>query len=90
MCIKKSEIIRPHSNTYLKALSGAILDTSPAVRKSYAVSVGYVAHLASDNTLIKFIEHLKKVYCENSGIYKYSLLKNELFVENIFNIIFNL
>ncbi|CAG8534937.1 9628_t:CDS:10 [Funneliformis mosseae] len=66
MCLKKAEIVRPHANTYLKALSGAILDVSPAVRKSYAVSVGYVAHLASDNTLIKFIGHLKKIYCENS------------------------
>ncbi|CAI2172736.1 418_t:CDS:10 [Funneliformis geosporum] len=66
MCLKKAEIVKPHANTYLKALSGAILDVSPAVRKSYAVAVGYVAHLASDNTLIKFIGHLKKVYCENS------------------------
>lgn len=72
MCIKKAEIIRPHANTYLKVLSGSILDTSPAVRKSYAVAAGYVAHLTSDNTLAKFIEHLKKIYCENSGIYKYS------------------
>ncbi|GBC07937.1 hypothetical protein RclHR1_00780017 [Rhizophagus clarus] len=66
MCIKKAEIIRPHANTYLKVLSGSILDTSPAVRKSYAVAVGYVARLTSDNTLAKFIEHLKKIYCENS------------------------
>ncbi|CAB4480178.1 ARM repeat-containing protein [Rhizophagus irregularis] len=66
MCIKKAEIIRLHANTYLKVLSGSILDTSPAVRKSYAVAVGYVAHLTSDNTLAKFIEHLKKIYCENS------------------------
>ena len=67
MCIKKSEIIRPRANTYLKVLSGAILDVSPAVRKSYAVAVGYIAHLTTDSALTKFIEHLKKIYCENSG-----------------------
>jgi proteasome component ECM29 len=67
MCTKKAEILRPRANTYLKALSGAILDGSPAVRKSYAVSVGYLAHLTTDNALTKFIEHLKKIYCENSG-----------------------
>ncbi|CAG8483679.1 8071_t:CDS:10 [Racocetra fulgida] len=66
LCFKKASILKPHADTIMKALSGAILDTSPAVRKSYAVAVGYVAHLSSDNTLIRLIGHLKKVYCENN------------------------
>ncbi|CAG8524233.1 10813_t:CDS:10, partial [Cetraspora pellucida] len=66
LCLKKASILKPHADTVMKALSGAILDTSPAVRKSYAVAVGYVAHLSSDNTLIRLIGHLKKVYCENN------------------------
>ncbi|CAG8663072.1 17683_t:CDS:10, partial [Racocetra persica] len=66
LCLKKASILKPHADTIMKALSGAILDTSPAVRKSYAIAVGYIAHLSSNNTLIRLIEHLKKVYCENN------------------------
>ncbi|RIB22041.1 proteasome stabiliser-domain-containing protein [Gigaspora rosea] len=66
MCLKKASIVKTHGDSIMKALSGAILDVSPAVRKSYAVAVGYVAHLSPDNTLIRFIGHLKKIYCENS------------------------
>jgi proteasome component ECM29 len=51
----------------MKVVSGAIGDKSPAVRKSYAVAAGYVAHLCTDNTLIKFINHLKKLYCESDS-----------------------
>ncbi|CAG8680578.1 13176_t:CDS:10, partial [Dentiscutata heterogama] len=56
MCLKKASIVKPHADAIMKALSGAITDVSPAVRKSYAVAVGYVAHLSPDNTLIRFIE----------------------------------
>ncbi|CAG8551849.1 6467_t:CDS:10 [Diversispora eburnea] len=63
---RKAPILRPFADNIMKALSGALLDPSPAIRKSYAVAIGYVAHLSTDNTLIKFMSHLKKVYCDNS------------------------
>ncbi|CAJ0835750.1 10586_t:CDS:10 [Entrophospora sp. SA101] len=66
MCLKQAQILRQHADAIMRALSGAILDPSSTVRKSYAVAVGYLAHLTTDSTLIKYIEHVKKFYIENS------------------------
>lgn len=68
MCLKQAQILRQHADAIMRSLSGAILDPSATVRKSYAVAVGYLAHLTTDNTLIKYIEHVKKFYIENSGM----------------------
>ncbi|TPX38193.1 hypothetical protein SmJEL517_g00223 [Synchytrium microbalum] len=56
--------LKPHADSLLKALSGAIFDKSPAVSKSYAVATGHVIKLVSEGSLVKFIQHLKKQYLE--------------------------
>ncbi|KAF9363389.1 hypothetical protein BGX34_004264 [Mortierella sp. NVP85] len=64
LCIKKPAIVREYSDTLLKALGSAIKDKSPAVRKSYAVAVGYLARVTTDGALVKFIERLDSFYLD--------------------------
>ncbi|KAL1918775.1 uncharacterized protein VTP21DRAFT_2797 [Calcarisporiella thermophila] len=65
VCIRRPEAVRSSADMLLKAISGAILDTSPAVRKSYATAAGYVAHLCGDRSIERFIAHLKGIYIGN-------------------------
>ncbi|KAI7869867.1 proteasome stabiliser-domain-containing protein [Spinellus fusiger] len=62
LCMNRSTIFQPYADTFLKALSGAIRAKNPAVRKSFATATGYVARLASFDTTVSFINHLKKLY----------------------------
>ncbi|KAF8941099.1 hypothetical protein BGZ58_002205 [Dissophora ornata] len=64
ICIKKPAVVRPSSETILKVLGSAIKDKSPAVRKSYAVAVGYLSRLVTDAALVKFIERLDGYYLD--------------------------
>lgn len=62
ICIKKPAVMRPYSDGILKILGSAIKDKSPAVRKSYAVAVGYLCRLTTDAELVKFIGRLDGYY----------------------------
>ncbi|KAG0347308.1 hypothetical protein BG005_000251 [Podila minutissima] len=62
ICIKKPAVMRPYSDGILKIMGSAIKDKSPAVRKSYAVAVGYLCRLTTDAGLVKFIERLDGYY----------------------------
>ncbi|KAG0238428.1 hypothetical protein BGX31_003302 [Mortierella sp. GBA43] len=64
ICIKKPVIVREYSDTFLKVLGSAIKDKSPAVRKSYAVAVGYLSRVATDDALVKFIGRLDGYYLD--------------------------
>jgi proteasome component ECM29 len=56
--------LKPHADSLLRALSGAVADRSPAVRKSFATAIGYVTRLCSDTALSKLIQHFKTQYVE--------------------------
>ncbi|GJJ74422.1 proteasome component ECM29 [Entomortierella parvispora] len=62
ICIKKPAVMRPYSDAILKTLGAALKDKSPAVRKSYAVAVGYLARLTTDAALVKFVERQGENY----------------------------
>ncbi|KAG0093814.1 hypothetical protein BGZ92_001559 [Podila epicladia] len=62
ICIKKPAVMRPYSDGILRIMGSAIKDKSPAVRKSYAVAVGYLCRLTTDDGLVKFIERLDGYY----------------------------
>ncbi|KAG0080886.1 hypothetical protein BGZ90_010926 [Linnemannia elongata] len=64
LCIKKPAVVRPFADTILKTLGSAIKDKSPAVRKSYAVAVGYLSRLVTDAALVKFVERLGGYYLD--------------------------
>ncbi|KAF9344905.1 hypothetical protein BGX26_003767 [Mortierella sp. AD094] len=59
---KKPAVVRPYSDTLLRTLGASLKDKSPAVRKSYAVAVGYLSRLVTDAALVKFIERLDGYY----------------------------
>lgn len=59
--------MREYGDPLLKALGSAIKDKSPAVRKSYAVAVGYLARVTTDGALVKFIERLDSFYLDTEG-----------------------
>ncbi|KAG0376841.1 hypothetical protein BGX24_007138 [Mortierella sp. AD032] len=61
---KKPAVMRPFADTILKTLGSAIKDKSPAVRKSYAVAVGYISRLVTDAALVKFVERLGGYYLD--------------------------
>ncbi|KAJ3286443.1 hypothetical protein HDU79_006472 [Rhizoclosmatium sp. JEL0117] len=56
--------LRPHADSTLKALSGAISDRSPAVRKSFATAIGHIAKLCTVPALQRLIAHLRTMYTE--------------------------
>ncbi|KAF9918544.1 hypothetical protein BX616_007987 [Lobosporangium transversale] len=64
ICIKKPSLVAPYSDAILKILGSAIKDKSPAVRKSYAVAVGYLSRLTTDSQLVRFIERLIGYYLD--------------------------
>ncbi|KAH9265590.1 hypothetical protein BASA84_001594 [Batrachochytrium salamandrivorans] len=56
---------KPHADLVLKALSGAIRDRSPVVRKTFAVAIGHTCKLASDAAVLNLIVYMKKGYLES-------------------------
>ncbi|KAJ3409587.1 hypothetical protein HDV05_004331 [Chytridiales sp. JEL 0842] len=58
------EDLKPFADSILKALSGAVSDRSPAVRKSFATSIGYIIKLCSDAAIQKLIQYLKTMYVD--------------------------
>jgi len=60
--------MRPYSDAILRTLGAALKDKSPAVRKSYAVAVGYLARLTTDPALVKFVERQGENYLSTEGI----------------------
>ncbi|KAG0252530.1 hypothetical protein DFQ27_008011 [Actinomortierella ambigua] len=65
LCIKKPAIMRPHADSLLKLLGALVKDKSPAVRKSYSVSAGYMARLVSDEALVRFLSLMSTRYVES-------------------------
>ena len=48
----------------LRAMSGAILDKSPALRVAFASAVGYIIKYCTSETQRKFFAHLRAIYIE--------------------------
>ncbi|KAI8851221.1 armadillo-type protein [Chytridium lagenaria] len=61
---KVPQDLKPHADTLLKALSGAISDRSAAIRKSYATAIGYLFKLCSQGSATKLIAHLRAMYTD--------------------------
>jgi proteasome component ECM29 len=53
-----------HADSILKALSGAIFDRTPAVRKSFSAAAGFVCKIASIPAVEKFASYLKDKYLD--------------------------
>jgi proteasome component ECM29 len=55
-------VFRPHADAFLKIVEKAVLDRNNAVSAAYARSAGYVARLASDDSLLRLASYSKNLY----------------------------
>ena len=62
LATRHSFIFRPHADTFLKILEKAVLDRNNAVSAAYARSAGYIARLASDDSLLRLAKYSKNLY----------------------------
>ncbi|KAJ3341578.1 hypothetical protein HDU91_000683 [Kappamyces sp. JEL0680] len=56
--------LKEHADAILKALSGAVFDRSPAVRKSFSTAAGHICKLASPGAVEKLALFLKEKYLD--------------------------
>ncbi|KAJ3299319.1 hypothetical protein HK104_009344 [Borealophlyctis nickersoniae] len=56
--------LRPHADSILKALSGAVYDRSPVVRKANATAIGHICRIASEGAMSRLLNHLQSSYLE--------------------------
>ncbi|KAI9197483.1 proteasome stabiliser-domain-containing protein [Polychytrium aggregatum] len=73
LTMKHSRELQPHADALLKALSGAILDRSAALRKAYAVALGYTCRICTQPALSRLLDHLRKIYLEDDDEEKRSV-----------------
>ncbi|KAL8848795.1 MAG: hypothetical protein Q9221_006173 [Calogaya cf. arnoldii] len=58
-------IFRPHANHFLKLARKQVLDRNETISASYSAACGYLARLASDEEILKLIEHCRKLYFDS-------------------------
>ncbi|TVY53367.1 Proteasome component ECM29 [Lachnellula cervina] len=62
LATRHSFVFRPHADSFLKLLEKAVLDRNNAVSAGYARSTGYLARLASDDSLLRLVAFSKNLY----------------------------
>ncbi|KAH8648910.1 proteasome stabiliser-domain-containing protein [Tricladium varicosporioides] len=62
LATRHSFVFRPHADLFLKLLEKAVLDRNNAVSAGYARSAGYLARLASDDSLLRLSDFSKTLY----------------------------
>jgi proteasome component ECM29 len=62
LATRHSFVFRPHADSFLKLLEKAVLDRNNAVSAGYARSAGYLARLASDESLLRLIAFSQNLY----------------------------
>ncbi|KAL8997161.1 MAG: hypothetical protein Q9169_003488 [Polycauliona sp. 2 TL-2023] len=58
-------IFRPHANYFLKLARKQVLDRNETISASYSAACGYLARLASDEEILKLVEHCRKLYFDS-------------------------
>ncbi|KAL8755147.1 MAG: hypothetical protein Q9199_003851 [Rusavskia elegans] len=58
-------IFRPHANHFLKLARKQVLDRNETISASYSAACGYLARLASDEEILKLVEHCQKLYFDS-------------------------
>ncbi|KAH8603038.1 proteasome stabiliser-domain-containing protein [Bisporella sp. PMI_857] len=62
LATRHSFVFKPHADTFLKAIEKTVLDRNNAVSAGYARSAGYMARLASDDSLFRLAQYAKNLY----------------------------
>ncbi|KAI2993811.1 hypothetical protein CBS147482_8622 [Aspergillus niger] len=58
----RSMLFRPYADRFIQILGKFVVDRNDTVSASYCTSIGYLLRLASDNRVLKTIEHAKDLY----------------------------
>ncbi|KAL8675348.1 MAG: hypothetical protein Q9168_000305 [Polycauliona sp. 1 TL-2023] len=58
-------IFRPHANHFLKLARKQVLDRNETISASYSAACGYLARLASDEEILKLVNHCRKLYFDS-------------------------
>ncbi|OGM40866.1 proteasome component (Ecm29) [Aspergillus bombycis] len=58
----RTVLFRPYADRFIKLLVKYVVDRNDTVSASYCTSIGYLMRLASDDRVLKTIEHAKTLY----------------------------
>ncbi|EAU31691.1 conserved hypothetical protein [Aspergillus terreus NIH2624] len=58
----KTMLFRPYADRFIQLLGKYVVDRNDTVSASYCTSIGYLVRLASDDRVLKTIEHAKSLY----------------------------
>ncbi|KAL4896414.1 proteasome component [Aspergillus ambiguus] len=58
----KTILFRPYADRFIQLLGKYVVDRNDTVSASYCTSIGYLIRLASDDRVLKTIEHAKSLY----------------------------
>ncbi|KAI4104496.1 MAG: hypothetical protein L6R37_003239 [Teloschistes peruensis] len=58
-------IFRPHANHFLRLARKQVLDRNETISASYSAACGYLTRLASDEEILRLVEHCRKLYFES-------------------------
>ena len=62
LVMRKAHLFRPYADQALQAVTSCLNDRNETVRKTYAVTAGYLARLVSHQNLIKYIQSQTQKY----------------------------
>ena len=58
-------IFKPFANRFLKLATKQLLDINDTVSAAFATACGYLARLASDQEILRIVQHCQKLYLED-------------------------
>ncbi|XP_044754481.1 proteasome adapter and scaffold protein ECM29 [Coccinella septempunctata] len=64
LIVQMDDAMQPYSKKLISVLTRGLRDRNAAIRKNYAMTIGYVASVAKDSTVEKLIEDLDQWYIE--------------------------
>jgi proteasome component ECM29 len=86
----KTLLFRPYADRFIQLLSKYVVDRNETVSASYCTSMGYLMRLASDDRVLKTIDHAKSLYLHSEDgstraisaeiLYASSKLSNDRFM----------
>jgi proteasome component ECM29 len=86
----KTLLFRPYADRFIRLLSKYVVDRNETVSASYCTSMGYLMRLASDDRVLKTIDHAKSLYLQSEDgstraisaeiLYASSKLSNDRFM----------
>ncbi|KAJ2105481.1 proteasome component M29 [Coemansia sp. RSA 922] len=64
LCVKRADLVRPHAAALVKAISGALTESSAVQRKAWAAAIGFMAPMLSAGMFRNLLKHVEKTYVD--------------------------